>query len=74
MAKVNCKCGEQLSDEEGTIFWVFGDDEIDNNAIDPDGIKLPDIQAWFCGNCGRVYLYRDGESIPFKTLITEPEA
>ena len=76
MAKVQCKCGNLLSDvQTGVKFYVYTKDKwyniIDMGVIDTLNIPFPQYDVWKCPECGRISVYDDEHIEPIAVYCPE---
>ncbi len=67
MARMNCRCGEVLSNSmapNGIQLRVYTDKEwdsiLENDIIETWKIPLPSHDVWKCPKCERVYVFAGG--------------
>lgn len=80
MAKMNCKCGYILNTTQvpnNIELRVYTDEEWDKilncEIIEPWKIPLPKYNVWRCPNCGRVYVFEEGNNIPIMKYILDQD-
>ncbi len=80
MARMMCKCGKQLSNQESPNdieLIIYTDKEWDficsKDLIETWKIPSPSFDAWKCPICGRVYLFQRGKNEPFCVYKMEIE-
>lgn len=79
MARMECRCGEVLSDgrvPNDVELWVYTDQEwseiIDRDSIDPIQIPMPKYDVWRCPRCERVYIFNWSlDEKPIKVYVLE---
>jgi len=66
MARLNCKCGEELSNNEmpnNIQLWVYTDFEWDSltstDIIETMSISAPPRDVWRCTKCERLYFFEN---------------
>jgi len=71
MARIKCKCGEELSNSANPEiqFKVFSEEEwsglMDKKINDPIiDIDHPKLEYWKCTNCSRLIMFEDGKDAP----------
>ncbi|SFF46770.1 hypothetical protein SAMN04487969_14521 [Paenibacillus algorifonticola] len=76
MAKMQCKCGEILSnskDPNDVQLWVFTDKEFQDfseRAFNEEYIVyFPKYDVWKCNSCERIYFFENGKLV--KSYILE---
>ncbi|MEK4344332.1 hypothetical protein [Paenibacillus sp. FSL P4-0184] len=77
MAKLQCKCGEALSNSNApndVELRVYTDREWDKiinlgDSIDPVTIPFPRYDVWRCIDCERIYVF-DGDTV-IRTYVLE---
>ena len=81
MARMNCKCGEVLSNSAAPNdiqLRVYTDKEWDRitdcEIIQPWMIPLPEHDVWRCPVCKRVYVFESGNDIPIMIYFLENPA
>lgn len=80
MARMNCKCGEILSDSMASNdieLKVYSDREWDEilsiDTINTWEIPMPKHSVWRCPKCERIYVFEDGNDKVFKLYKLETE-
>ena len=80
MARMNCKCGEILSNSEApndVELRVYTDREWDNilsvDTINTWKIPLPKYDVWRCPKCERVLVFEEGNDRAIKEYILAEE-
>ena len=78
MARMNCKCGEILSnslvpnDIEMVVYTSKEWDEIlKEDTIETWKIPLPKYDVWKCPKCGRIYVFKEGTDKAIKVYKIE---
>lgn len=78
MARMNCRCGEILSDSmapNDIQLRVYTDKEWDNilsvDTINTWEIPLPHYDVWKCPKCERVYVFEEGTDEAIKVYKIE---
>jgi len=78
MARMNCRCGEILSDSmapNDIQLKVYTDKEWDNilsvDTINTWEIPLPNYDVWKCPKCERVYVFEEGTEEAIKVYKIE---
>lgn len=71
MARMACRCGAALSNQEAPNdieLVVYTDKEwteiCDCDSIQPWMIPSPQYEVWRCPVCKRIYVYEDGTDTP----------
>jgi len=70
MAKIECKCGELLSNSlmpNDIQYWVYSDKKIDEicarDVIDvKELIDIEDYEVWLCPKCKRLIVFENGKT------------
>lgn len=80
MAKMQCKCGETLSNSQSPNdieLKVYTDREwdyiINLDVIDPLALPDPQHDVWRCPKCERLYFFRDGVDTAVKIYKVEED-
>ncbi len=78
MAKMTCRCGELLSNNEAPNdieLKVYTDKEWDDilnvDSIDPIMIPSPKYNVWRCPKCERLYFFENGKDAAVKIYNIE---
>jgi hypothetical protein len=81
MSRIQCKCGQILSNVESPnkIEYVIYNNMdwlslISKEKLDPMlDIPSPSIDFWKCPNCQRIYIWKYGEDHPIKVYKIEED-
>ena len=78
MAKMTCKCGTKLSNQEApndVQLRVYTDREWEDifncDSIYPWLIPLPQYDVWRCPKCKRIIVYKRDDCTPIMTYCLE---
>ena len=78
MARMQCKCGEILSNSgvpNDVQLWVYTDKEWDRlttpETIETWSIQEPDRDVWMCTKCERIHVFEKGHNEAVK--VYKPE-
>ena len=78
MARIQCKCGETLSNSQAPNDFelkVYTDREWDKiinlDIIDPIALPDPQYDVWRCPKCERLYFFNNGNDKAIKIYKLE---
>jgi len=78
MARMNCKCGEILSNSmapNDIELRVYTDRELEKilevDTIEAWKFPLPNRNVWRCPKCERVYVFEEGNDTAIKVYALE---
>ena len=80
MARMNCKCGNLLSNSEApndVQLVVYTDREWDEittpETLESWRIPMPTFDVWRCPKCERIYVFERGKAEAFRVYSLETE-
>ena len=78
MARMQCKCGEILSNTtvpNNIQLWVYTDEEWDKlttlETIETWAIQEPNRDVWRCPKCERIHVFKKGQHEAIKVYKLE---
>jgi hypothetical protein len=78
MARMDCKCGETLSNTmvpNDIQLRVYTDKEwdkiLEQDTIESWKFPLPTYDVWRCPKCERIYVFKEGYGPPIKVYKLE---